>query len=43
MKRRVLNPNTKIEKCSYCNKLIKYEHSKYCTNCGRKIRVSNQD
>lgn len=43
-KKRVF-PETKEnpkEKCPQCNKPIKYESSKYCTNCGCKLTISNQ-
>lgn len=35
------NPNKK-QICPKCNKWIKYENSKYCTNCGHKLITSNQ-
>ena len=36
-KMKIPKRNTKKEKCPYCNHLIRYEHSKYCTNCGKKL------
>ena len=36
-KMKIPKRNSKKEKCPYCNHLIRYEHSKYCTNCGKKI------
>ena len=36
-KMKIPKRNTKKEKCPYCNHLIRYEHSKYCTNCSQKI------
>jgi len=31
------------EKCPNCNKLIKYENSNYCTNCGHKLITPSQE